>query len=303
MPCFTPLEGWKSRVLNDNCKRQIVFNRKYALDPSAVIKLPCGQCVGCRLERSRQWAIRCVHEASLYENNSFITLTYADEFLPEDRSLKLRHFQLFMKRLRKKYGADIRFYHCGEYGEKYGRPHYHAIIFNHDFVDKSLWKVINGQRLYVSDDLARLWPFGHSSIGSVTFESAAYVARYIMKKINGDAADAHYKWIDPETGEVFQRAPEYTTMSRRPGIGSGWYSKFNSDVYPADFVVMNGKKMKPPKYYDGLYERDDRFAFDELKDARAINAATHLDNNTPDRLKVRHEVQLSRLKRLPRNLD
>jgi len=125
-------------------KRAIVFNPKYGY-PDMPVELPCRQCIGCRLEYSRQWAIRCLHEASLYDENCYITLTYDDQKLPESYDIKngldLSHFQLFMKRLRKKYGAKIRFFHCGEYGEDRGRPHFHACIFNHDFQDKK-----NGKR-------------------------------------------------------------------------------------------------------------------------------------------------------------
>ena len=181
----------------------MIFNPKYAYQADQPEKLPCGQCVGCRLERSRQWAIRCMHEAQMHEDNCFITLTFNPESL-DDRSnpwsLDVRDFQLFMKRLRKKYGAGIRFYHCGEYGELNKRPHYHACIFGFDFPDKRLWKVTNsGHRLYISESLDELWPFGFCTIGNVTFESAAYVARYIMKKVNGDAAADHYEWIDEDT--------------------------------------------------------------------------------------------------------
>jgi hypothetical protein len=302
MPCYHPLKGYRSREVNESGKRGIVFNpsRGY-IDQSVTV--PCGQCVGCRLERSRQWAIRCAHEASLHEANCFITLTYNDSFLPRDRSLNLDHFQRFMKRLRKRFGSGIRFYHCGEYGEQYGRPHYHACLFNFDFPDRKLWKVNNGHRLYTSEILSELWPFGYSSIGDVTFESAAYVARYIMKKVTGDMAEDHYTWVDPETGEVHKLKPEYTTMSRRPGIGKDWLDKYKEDVFPGDFVVMNGKKMKPPKFYDRQYELDSPDDFKKIKRQRISSSKKHVDNNTPDRLRVRERVQLSRLEKLPRPLD
>lgn len=283
-------------------------------DSDESLDLPCGQCIGCRLERSRQWAMRCYHEASMYEENCFITLTYNDEHLPENKSLDVAHFQKFMKRLRKRFGAGIRFFHCGEYGEKYFRPHYHACLFNFDFPDKKLWKVNNNHRLYISESLSELWPFGFSTIGDVTFESAAYVARYIMKKVTGDAADSHYERVCLETGEVFNLKPEYTTMSRRPGIGKPWFDKYHKDVYPSDFVVINNKKLKPPKYYDTLEERYSdalkslgnvsyEHTFDSIKDSRKMKATKFVDNNTPERLNVRESVQLARLKKLPRTLE
>lgn len=243
--------------------------------------------------------MRCQHEASLYDDNAFITLTYDDDNLPDDRSLRVRDFQLFMKRLRKEYGAGIRFYHCGEYGETYGRPHYHACLFNHDFPDKYPWfQSKSGEMVYRSESLEELWPMGICSTGGVTFKSAAYCARYIMKKVTGDMADDHY--LDPETGVI--RKPEYTTMSRRPGIGKAWFEQFKSDVYPHDFVVMNDQKVRPPKYYDGLYELDHKQSFRKIKARRKANSAQHADNNTPERLKVREKVQDARLSKLHRSL-
>ena len=310
MTCYRPLSAYRSHELTTkNNKRKIKFLKHGdSLDKEHLgddyLEIPCGQCIGCRIERSRQWAIRCVHEASLYENNCFITLTFSDEYLPKDKSLNVRHWQLFMKRLREKFGENIRFYHCGEYGEKFGRPHYHACLFNFDFPDKKLWKVTtNGHRIYTSEALSKLWGQGFCTIGDVTFESAAYVARYIMKKVNGSDAEEHYQYIDPETGQIFQRKPEYTTMSRRPGIAKAWFDKYYKDVYPGDFVVLNGKKMRPPRYYDTQYEIAYPSDHEKLKETRKVNLKKYVDNNTKERLNVREQVQLLRLKKLIRPLD
>ena len=191
MPCYHPLSAFQC------VDGSIVFYESKRHDTVKSLFLPCGQCVGCRLERSRQWAIRCMHEAQMHEKNCFITLTYDDAHLPGDRSLHYRDFQLFIKRLRKRYpGRRIRYYMAGEYGENFGRPHWHACLFGIDFDDKSLWKRTSANSLlYRSADLELLWPFGYSSIGDVTFESAAYVARYIMKKVTGKNADQHYQEI------------------------------------------------------------------------------------------------------------
>lgn len=264
--------------------------------------VPCGQCSACRLERSRQWAIRCVHEASLYDHNAFITLTYNDDHLPHDRSLNLKHAQDFLKRLRKRFGPGIRFYGCGEYGEQLGRPHYHMCLFNHDFHDKVLWKEERGVKLYRSEEIEKLWTYGYSTTGGVTFQSAAYVARYIMKKITGDIAADHYEYIDPETGEVFDRKPEYTHMSLKPGIGSRWINKYTSDVYPTDFVVLNGVKMKPPKYYDRSFEVMDPDAFHKVRSARLKSGKKREADNTPARLKVKEKVLNAKLSQLKRSL-
>ena len=209
-----------------------------------------------------------------------------------------------MKRLRKKYGKGIRFFHCGEYGEQNYRPHYHALIFGLDFDDKELYKISpTGERYYTSKSLSELWPYGFAVIGNVTFESAAYVARYVMKKITGENAEEHYKRIDEETGEVYTVNPEYITMSRRPGIGRGWYDKYWTDVYPGDFVVVRGQKMRPPKFYDRILESHQPFEFDYIKHLRKCDAAHRQEDNTRDRLDIREKVKRSQIQQLKRTLE
>lgn len=298
MTCYSPLSAW--RVEGQN---KLAFSEPRRAYIREKLQVPCGQCIGCRLERSRQWAIRCMHEAQLHKFNCFITLTFAPEHLPNPPTLDVRDFQLFMKRLRKKFGDGIRFFHCGEYGEKFGRPHYHACLFGFDFPDKVLWRQVNGSNLYTSKILEDLWPFGFSTIGDVTFESAAYVARYIMKKVTGSASDAHYTRVDASTGEFYELKPEYVTMSRRPGIASGWFDKFKSDVYPHDYVVVRGRKMRPPRFYDNKFKLLSPLDFEEVQFQREQDAKLHLDNNTTERLNVRREVQEARLTKLVRSLD
>lgn len=211
-----------------------------------MLKLPCGQCIGCRLERSREWAVRCVHEASLWPKNAFLTLTYDDVHLPSDLSLHKEHLQDFWKRLRKSLdGVKIRYFAAGEYGSLLSRPHYHACVFNYWPYDAKLWRIRHGTRLYVSPSLAKIWPFGYHVVGEVTFESAAYVARYCLKKITGDQAEEHYHGLEPE----------FVVMSRRPGIAKEWIEKYRGDVYPNDFVVIRDNiKCRPPRYYDKIYD-------------------------------------------------
>lgn len=275
------------------------------------IQLPCGKCPGCLISRSREWAVRCVHESSLHEQNCFVTLTYADEFLPEGRNLCYEHFQLFMKRLRKRFqGQRIRFYMCGEYGEELGRPHYHALLFGFDFPDKEIFKVDKGIRTYTSSILADLWGKGFCSVGDVTFESAAYVARYVLKKQHDKREQAaHYRWTDPETGETFERVPEFTRMSLRGsepgepgGIGAEWFKKYKEDVYPDDFVTHKGRRLKTPRYYDRLLRRYARDEFEALKKRRREAAKERASDETPERLAVREEVLLSKINRLRRTL-
>lgn len=208
-----------------------------------------------------------------------------------------------MKRLRWHFGAGIRFFHCGEYGEQFARPHYHALIFGVDFEDKSLFKIQNGSRLYVSPTLTKLWGKGHCSIGDVTFQSAGYVARYVTKKITGDAAKDHY-WTDPdENGEIFKLAQEYTTQSRRPGIAYDWYYKFKEDIYPHDNIVIDGRHFPVPRYYDKLLEKDDPDLFEQIKLKRQENMKEKAEDNTPERLAVKHFCLTQRKKRLIRPLE
>lgn len=199
-----------------------------------------------------------------------------------------------MKRLRKHFfgntKSDVRYFHCGEYGENFGRPHHHACLFNFDFPDKSLWKSEGKTYLYRSRTLEHLWPFGHSTIGNVSYQSAAYVARYVIKKINGKLAPGHYQG----------RLPEYTTMSRRPGIARDWYEKYkNTDVFPRDFIVLNGKKLKVPKYYNRCYELTNPDEYGVLRKNR-IEKAKLNPNNHPDRLKAAEKIQAQRDQQLKR---
>lgn len=234
-----------------------------------------------------------MHEASLHEANCFVTLTYSDEHLPSDGSLRLRDFQLFCKRLRKRLGP-FRFFHCGEYGERLERPHYHACLFGIDFADKVYLKGDGQFRLYRSDVLDSLWSLGYCCIGSVTFESAAYVARYVTKKVTGDAAVEHYMRSSVD-GEVINLQPEYVTMSRRPGIASDWFRKYGSEVYPSDEVIVRGHSCRPPRYYDNLLEAAEPSVFDDIKRKRIADISQHLENCTPERLIVREKCAKARL--------
>lgn len=260
------------------------------------VTVPCGQCTGCRLERSRQWAMRCVHEAQLHEEKCFITLTYDNEHLPHGGTLVKRHFQLFMKRLRRELGGGIRYFHCGEYGERDKRPHYHALIFGTCFPDKRFHtRNAQGQTLYTSLVLQSLWGHGFCTIGEFTFETAAYCARYILKKVTGKPAAEHYRSVNLDTGELVDRLPEYVSMSLKPAIGAEWFRKFQCDVYPDDFVVLRGKKLPVPRYYDSLLGRINEPLLKKLKVGRIVNGKLNAANNTHDRLQVRAEVLDARL--------
>jgi len=312
MPCYNPLTAYQT------VGGEVVFNETRRHDISRQLQLACGQCIGCRLERSRQWAIRCMHEASLYEFNCFITLTYDEKNLPEDGSLNYRDFQLFMKRLRKQTALPasglhaasrhlltknkIRFYMCGEYGEINNRPHFHACLFNLDFKDKVLLKKSSsGHELYTSPTLEKIWTKGYSTIGALTFESAAYTARYIMKKINGQQANKHYENINQETGEITIKKSEINNMSRKPGIASQWLEKYMTDVYPHDYVVTRGQKNKPPRYYDKKLQLTNPEMYDTLQFERNKTAQENYQDNTPQRLKDKETVAKAKINQLKRN--
>ena len=234
----------------------------------------------------------------MHDANCFLTLTYDDRHCP--LSLVRSDFQKFMKRLRKAVPCKVRYYHCGEYGDNTRRPHYHAVLFGYDFPDRKLFRTTGGHDLYISEQLLGLWPFGHHLIGSVDFESAAYVARYCLKKINGPPAEDHYTLMDPETGELVSIEPEYATMSSKPGIGRAWIDKFSSDVYPHDWFVIRGQKMRPPRYYD---LQQDAELIEWVKDQRVLKAQAHEDFGDKDRLAVRNELAEYRQKRFVRETD
>lgn len=271
-----------------------MFSRKGAWVDRPVT-VSCGQCTSCRLERSRAWALRCVHEAQLHERNCFVTLTYDPAHLPFNGSLDVTHWQLFAKRLRKNVGP-FRFLHCGEYGDANLRPHYHACIFGLDFRDdSSVFQEKADYEVRISPTLTDTWGMGFCTVGNLTMQSAAYVARYVMKKVGGPSAEAHYTRVDTETGEEFVVKREYVTMSRRPGLGARWFEKFHSDVYPDDFCVEGGKKFRPPVFYDRLMEGVDPAFMAGVKRKRIERAALHVDDQTTDRLLVREKCVDARM--------
>ena len=295
MTCYHPLLAYRN-------EGKVVFNKPFPYAKG--FNLPCGQCIGCRLKYSQEWAIRLMHEKQMHEQSCFLTLTMSPEYLESREnpwSLDKSEFQRFMKRLRKRYGNQIRYFHCGEYGEKNRRPHYHAIIFGMEFEDKELFQTRDEIRLYTSEILAKLWPYGFVTIGEVTMESCAYVARYVTKKIKGKDAEKHYIRWDPQTGEGVPIEPEYATMSRKPGIGRSWFEKYKADVYPHDYVVVNKHEIRPPRYYDNLLSEEE---LEKIKEKRAKELPEVIDkyDENMDRLWVKEAVKEKRLEILIRDL-
>lgn len=255
MPCNSPLDAWRPRSSADT--KRLVFSPTKGLSDQYV-RIPCGQCLGCRLDKANAWAIRCVHEASLHESSVFLTPTYSDEHLPADYSISVRELQLFHKRLRNVCGS-FRYFSVGEYGDKGLRPHYHGLYFGLDFADKfPCARSQSGETLWESPMLNELWGKGLCRIGTVTFQSAGYCARYAVKKIGGERAAEHYTRVHPLSGRVCQVRPEFVLMSRRPGIGHGWFQQFKADAFPSDFLIVDGERRPVPPYYLRLLEEEER---------------------------------------------
>lgn len=280
--------------------------------------------------------MRIVHEASLHEfdhGSCFVTLTYRDPIdctleqlragyhVPSDWSLHKSHFQRFMKRLRHHFpDQTIRFFHCGEYGTRcrhgielrdmdcvfcnVGRPHYHAVLFNCSFPDLEVYSQNLGEPRYTSKILEDIWKYGFVDVGEVNFESAAYVARYALKKVTGVMADDWY--VDKETGDFKQ--PEYCTMSRGGKGGKGlayeWYLKFKSDLFPSDEVPVPGSGVfkKVPRYYEELFKEEDPLTHDEIKMLRQKYRDEHAEEYTPERLYAKYKVKKAQTEMLKRTI-
>lgn len=253
----------------------------YVLDKKVVqgkvvtdyVQIPCGQCIGCRLEYSRQWAIRCMLESDYHDENYFITLTYDEQHVPyseyvdddgvvqECLTLVKKDLQDFNKRLRSDLDyrglSGFRFYACGEYGSRTARPHYHMIAFGLHLDDLVLYEKTPVGDLYTSEYLSSKWKNGHVIIGSVTFESCAYVSRYIMKKQKGKNADVY---------SYYNIAPEFVLMSRRPGLAKAYFEDNIDNIYPADNIVLRGGILvRPPRYFDSMMEQIDEELMKDIK--------------------------------------
>lgn len=263
----------------------------------------CGRCYGCRLDYARNWAIRIMHESKYHQQNSFITLTYRDADLVEGISkttgniratLHPPHLRNFWKRFRKE-GHDIRYFACGEYGDKLHRPHYHACLFGYDPPDKKPYSSKNGFTIFSSDILDDIWTHGDVRIGALSIESASYVARYMMKKLNGPEA-VYYQ------DEGIH--PEFCRMSRRPGIGNKHFQDFKSDIFPTDSVVLkNGQKVRPPRYYSALLENENPELYELIKAQRKEAQSENEDAFNLRRLAVKERIKKAQTTTLKRTME
>lgn len=249
--------------------------------------VPCGQCLQCRIKAARLTGARCQHELQMHERGGvFLTLTYSPEHLPADRSVNKEIVPKLIADLRSATGLrsseddrGISYYQAGEYGSKLFRPHYHLLLFG--FQPPRDQQVRFGKNpLFTSRLIEELWPYGHAPFGALTFASACYTARYSAKKILGKKAQKHYQRIDPETGEVFQLQPEFSTQSTRGGgLGRDWLLHNWRDVYPRDLILINGRPHQPPRYYDRLMEDIDPTLIAEVKEKRLTKIHAEFDDD------------------------
>jgi len=376
MPCYHPITAYKPR---DGGKLEFTSSKVDADE----IQIPCGQCRGCRRKRSRDWALRCVHEIRAHTFNCFITLTYNDQHLPRDAGLNHQHFADFISRLRAALHREIRreghtdaydgdrrtdqsaekerarqqhaswkskaaerllpsrplrgaegrggektkqfqydlneisntqpsrrkqraarrlhvgYYMCGEYGERNGRPHYHAILFGIDFADRQFHTMRNGNRIDTSKTLEKLWGMGFASVGGATYESARYISEYIIKRLR-DGKKTRLQ-TDLETGEVREVPKEYNAMSKRPGVGSGYLRK-HGEYLAHGWVIHNSSKIPPPRYYDKWFSKYNPHQWEALQHQRYLLQKLHQEHHTPERLAVQELVDRAKTRTFKRDL-
>lgn len=325
MVCYHPLTCIYPSVPREDGKRPLLFKPTqgmlvekdspiirdlidYEVINGFKIKVPCGKCIGCRLDYSRHWALRSMHEAKMHDKNCFVTLTFNDDHIPDDRSVHKEYIRSWLKRFRKKYGEGIRYMLCGEYGEKYQRPHYHILFYGFDFPDKYVYSERRGNIYYRSPGLEDIWREAYSSesngfsiIGDVEFESSAYVARYVTKKVFGHKADKYYKG----------REPEFLLTSRMPGLGNEFFYKYYSDMFNLGYCLIDnkGRKFKAPipRYYVNLMQEFNPniynlYKVDKLKYMYENMFKENLDE-TRERLDVREELKYMKLDKLIRFFD
>lgn len=240
-------------------KEQLLFEGKRP------VPVPCGKCIGCRMDYARRWADRCLLESKYHDKNWFATFTYSDDCVPRNdrglQTLKYKDFQDFLKRLRK-VGYNFRYYACSEYGGRTMRPHYHCIFFGLDLTSADLLDyktVAKKYNYFISPTLERIWGKGFVVVSGLSYATCAYTARYVMKKAN---RSIDYAFMDIE--------PEKTYMSRRPGIAYQWYQ--DHDVFQYDYFPVpdsSGKKrIYPSRYFEKLLEKDDPDRLKQIKDKR-----------------------------------
>lgn len=321
MACFSPLKGYYSRKRNkDTGKRSVLFGKNGSwLDVPVMI--PCGKCEGCLLARSYEWSIRCICEGYNHKESYFLTLTYDNEHLPDGGNLVRSHFQSFMKRLRRKFeGYKIKVFYCGEYGERRGRPHYHAIIFGlplNELGIKYYFRDVSkrGQKNYNCPFLDKIWQQGEVVLGMVTRQSCAYVAQYTLKKNKA-------RWMQ----SYGDRVKPFVGASTRNAIGFDFFFKYFRDIFRRGFFTLEGMTdknghptlIKPIRYFKRMLEK--HYPIDYIKYVRRprqraiheqkmkiirdlMNSTTKFADELDKRLRERYIREKKILRQLTPRLD
>lgn len=230
------------------------------------LQLPCGNCFMCQEEKARQQAVRIYHESLLHYESCFVTLSYANEHLPPHNGLRYEDLIKFKKRLRKllwKTHQKLRYYAVGEYGDKSLRPHYHACIFGHAFTDDRIILKTQPYLLWTSPLLQAIWGLGYVSVGALNFRTARYTASYITKKLR---SKQQYVYTDETTGELIPLEQPRSFMS--DNLGKGWWLKHHQYTIDHDFVVIDGRRQKPPRAYDKWLTEINKEKIEEIKENR-----------------------------------
>lgn len=329
MTCYHPLECVLPFKTDIEGKRHLLFSKSQIYDmPGDIIKyysyfdktpygikikVPCGHCLGCMIDRSRMWALRCTDEAKMHEKNVFLTLTFNENYIHDNRSVSKTFLSQFMKRFRYYYGDGIRFLGVGEYGEKKLRPHYHLLLFNFDFDDKYEFKVDTHRGVsywrspflekYVWCDVASKDSLGFSIIGDVNFQTSAYVSRYCTKKIFNNKKHRLAYFKDKE--------PEFMNFSRNYGIGFEAFLEYHTEYLSRGYCdLVNGKKfikMPVPRYYINMAEKYFPKEFSEYKlkcyDFLIKNLFNENIDNTTERLLTREELKKMKVDKLVRSYE
>lgn len=282
MACFRPV--------------QVEVRRKSVVAGGARVgqwqTVPCGKCVGCRATQARGWAVRILHERQVVEESGlsdgsllspswFVTLTYDDKSLPESGALCSEDFRNFVRRLRRRVGR-FGYFGCGEYGSYSKRPHYHAVLFGVDFLDRSIFRYAGSGPVWRSPSLEAAWDLGISEFGTVTEASASYVAGYVTKKL-GDSVNVNFS-----TGEILPSP--FTRTSQRPPLGERWIRRYWRDVYPRDYVVFGGAEVKPPRFYDKWMDKHQPEVMESVR-AKRWEEMEEVSEYT---LEAREAIQVSR---------
>jgi len=276
MPCALPLTAWQQPGI----KKPLVGNTP-PRGPAELLKLGCGKCTNCRLNRAKHWALRCTLELQQHVSATFLTLTYQDKYCPP--TLEKKHLQAFLKRTRSALrrsdpNRTLRFFANGEYGERYGRPHYHAILFGVSATERRA--------------LEALWRLGYCRADAITPGRIAYCAGYTMKKAAYDR-NAGYREQISEHGEPYTYQPPFLQMSRRPGIGSAAREHTTSW---RNYAILDGKKTALPRYLHQAWinaatETEQEILLQEKKKWRNENNTTTLTETYQQQLHASELIQ------------